>query len=93
MIILHDTTWQLTQQNYNHTIPNKGCQVIVSPASTFEGLRYREIDMVDIYNKKKKLKVWKLREIHYNHQILFILAKKVNYHFNFSQKFMLTGNH
>ena len=57
MIILHDTTWQLTQQNYNHTIPSKGCQVIVSPASTFEGLRYREIDMVDIYNKKKKLKV------------------------------------
>ena len=53
MIILHDTTWQLIQQNYNHTIPNKGCQVIVSPASTFEGLRYREIDMVDIYNKKK----------------------------------------
>ena len=53
MIILHDTTWQLTQQNYKYTIPKKGCQVIVSPASTFEGLRYREIDMVDIYNKKK----------------------------------------
>ena len=53
MIILYDTKWQLTQQNYNHTIPNKGCQVIVSPASTFEGLRYREIDMVDSYNQKR----------------------------------------
>ena len=53
MIILYDTTWQLTQQNYNHTIPNKGCQVIFSPASTFEGLRYREIDMVDSYNQKR----------------------------------------
>ena len=53
MIILHDTTWQLIQQNYNHTIPNKGCQVIVSPASTFEGFRYREIDMVDSYNQKR----------------------------------------
>ena len=53
MIILYDTTWQLTQQNYNHKIPNKGCQVIVSPASTFEGFRYREIDMVDSYNQKR----------------------------------------
>ena len=45
MIILYDTKWQLKQQNYNHTIPNKGCQVIV--------LRYREIDMVDSYNQKR----------------------------------------
>ena len=32
---------------YNHTIPNKGSQVIDSPASTFEGLRYRERDMLN----------------------------------------------
>ena len=34
-----------TEKLYNHTIPNKGSQVIDSPASTFEGLgtenRYR----------------------------------------------------
>ena len=35
-----------TAKLYNHTIPNKGSQVIDSPASTFEGLRYREIDMI-----------------------------------------------
>ena len=33
-----------TAKLYNHTIPNKGSQVIDSPASTFEGLRYREIE-------------------------------------------------
>mgnify|MGYP000096728791 CR=1 FL=1 len=92
MIILYDTTWQLTQQNYNHTIPNKGCQVIVSPASTFEGLRYREIDMVDSYNQKR-VESLKIKRDTLQSSILFILAKKVNYHFNFSQKFMLTGNH
>ena len=27
-----------TAKLYNHTIPNKGSQVIDSPASTFEGL-------------------------------------------------------
>ena len=32
----------------NHSIPNKGSQVIDSPASTFEG--FREIDMVNSYN-------------------------------------------
>ena len=92
MIILYDTTWQLTQQNYNHTIPNKGCQVIVSPASTFEGFRYREIDMVDSYNQKR-VESLKIKRDTLQSSILFILAKKVNYHFNFSQKFMLTGNH
>ena len=35
---------------YNHTISNKGNQVIDSPSSTFEGLRYREIDMVNSYD-------------------------------------------
>ena len=40
----------LAQQNYNHTILTKGSQVIDSPASTFEGLRYREIDTVNSYN-------------------------------------------
>ena len=38
-----------TAKLYNHTIPNKGSQVIDSPASTFEGLRYREIDTVNSY--------------------------------------------
>ncbi|RMX46744.1 hypothetical protein pdam_00007675, partial [Pocillopora damicornis] len=33
-----------TAKLYNHTIPNKGSQVIDSPASTFEDLRYREIN-------------------------------------------------
>ena len=32
-----------TAKLYNHTIPNKGSQVIDMPASTFEGLRYREL--------------------------------------------------
>ena len=31
-----------TAKLYNHTIPNKGSQVIDSPALTFEGLSYRE---------------------------------------------------
>ena len=39
-----------TAKLYNHTIPNKGIHDINSPASTFEGLRYREIDMVNSYN-------------------------------------------
>ena len=43
--------WQPTQKKvYNRTIPNKGSPVIDSPASTFEGLRYKEIDMVNSYN-------------------------------------------
>ena len=33
-----------------NTIPNKENQFIHSPSSTFEGLRYREIDMVNGYN-------------------------------------------
>ena len=31
-----------TAKLYNHIIPNKGSQVIDLPASTFEGVRYRE---------------------------------------------------
>ena len=42
--------WYLTRQNHIITIPNKGSQVIDQPASTFEGLRYREIDTVNSYN-------------------------------------------
>ena len=38
-----------TAKLYNHTIPNKGSQVLDLPALTFEGLRYREIDMVNNY--------------------------------------------
>ena len=38
---------------YNHTIPHKGSQVTDSPASTLEGLGYREIDMVNSYNSYK----------------------------------------
>ena len=34
----------LHSKNNNDTILNKGSQVIDSPASTFEGLRYREIE-------------------------------------------------
>ena len=45
--------WQLTQQNYIVTIPHKGSQVIDSPASTFEGSEYREIEMVNSYNQYK----------------------------------------
>ena len=48
--ILHVTMWQLTQQNYIITISNKGSQVIDSPASTIEGLGYKEIGMVNSYN-------------------------------------------
>ena len=49
--ISHVTMWQPTQKKvYNRTIPNKGSPVIDSPASTFEGLRYKEIDMVNSYN-------------------------------------------
>ena len=32
-----------TAKLYNHTIPNKGSQVIDSPVLTFESLKYREI--------------------------------------------------
>ena len=39
-----------TAKLYNNTIANKGSQVIDSPGSTFEGLRYREIDMANSYN-------------------------------------------
>ena len=42
-----------TAKLYNHTIPNKGSQVIDSPASTFEDLRYKEIDMVNSNNYYK----------------------------------------
>ena len=42
-----------TAKLYNNTIPNKGSQAIDSPASSFEGLRYREIDMVNSSNYYK----------------------------------------
>ena len=45
-----------TSKLYKHTIPNKGSQVIDSPASTFEGLRYREIEMVNSFKINTKLK-------------------------------------
>ena len=45
-----------TDKLYNHTIPNIGSQFIDSPASTFEGLRYREIEMVNSFKIKTKLK-------------------------------------
>ena len=38
------------QQNYIITIPNKGSQIIDSPASTFGGLRYREMDVENSWN-------------------------------------------
>ena len=38
-----------TAKLYNHTIPNKGSQLIDLPASTFEGLWYR-IKTVNSYN-------------------------------------------
>ena len=41
---------------YNHTIPNKGSQVIDSPDLTFEGLRCGEIEMVNSY---KLIQIWK----------------------------------
>ena len=64
-----------TAKWYNHTIPNKGSQVIDLPASTFEGLRYREIHLVNRYNNTK-LKVWKQKDIHNNHHTPCILKKK-----------------
>ena len=39
-----------TAKLYNHIILNKGSPVLDSPALTFEGLRYREIDMINSYN-------------------------------------------
>ena len=48
--------------------------------------------MVDSYNQKR-VESLKIKRDTLQSSILFILAKKVNYHFNFSQKFMLTGNH
>ena len=42
-----------TAKLYNNTIPNKGSQAIDLPASSFEGLRYREIDMVNSNNYYK----------------------------------------
>ena len=61
-----------TAKLYNHTIPNKRSQVLDLPASTFEGLRYRVIGTVTI---NTKLKVRKLKDIHYNHQTLCIHTK------------------
>ena len=43
---------------YNHTIPNKGSQVIDSPDLTFEGLRCGEIEMVSSY---KLIQIWKFQ--------------------------------
>ena len=43
----------MLQCGYLHnkiTIPNKGSQIIDSPASTFEGLRYREMDVENSWN-------------------------------------------
>ena len=42
-----------TAKLYIHTIRKKGSQVIDSPVSTFQGLRYREIDMVGSFNEYK----------------------------------------
>ena len=39
-----------TAKLFNHTVPNKGTQVIDSPASTFKGLGYKETAMVNSYN-------------------------------------------
>ena len=51
-----------TAKLYNHTIPNKGSQVIDLPASTFEGLWYRELrhsklilEIVKFYLFRKRL--------------------------------------
>ena len=47
-----------TAKLYNHTIPNKGSQLIDLPASTFKGLWYR-IKTVNSYNlyKVENLKI------------------------------------
>ena len=45
-----------TGKLYINTIQNKGSQVIDSPASTLENLRYREIDMYTV-TINTKLKV------------------------------------
>ena len=77
----------------NHTIPNKGSWAIDSPASTFEGLRYREIDMVNSYNWHKvetfEAKKYTLKSSNPMHPS----KNRVNHHHNFSQTFIFTGNH
>ena len=47
----------LLRKLYNQTTPNKGSQFVDSPASTFEGLRYREIDLIVVNSYHTKLKV------------------------------------
>ena len=44
----------LLRKLYNQTTPNKGSQFVDSPASTFEGLRYREIDLIVVNRRMKK---------------------------------------
>ena len=58
----------------------------------FEGLRHREIDMANSYNQYK---VESLKSKRYTLQSSYPMhpcKEMVNYHHNFSQKFMLTGN-
>ena len=43
-----------TANLYNHTIPNKGSQVVDSPASTFEALMYREQIWLKVESLKAK---------------------------------------
>ena len=50
-----------TAKLYNPTIPNKGSQVNDSLALAFEGLRCREIDMINSYNFTYTVQVmWKV---------------------------------
>ena len=59
----------------------------------FEGLRYREIDMTNSYNLYKvesfKAERYALQSLPPMH----LSKEEVNYYNNFSQTFMLTGNH
>ena len=65
-----------TEKLYDHTIRNRGSQVIDSPVSTFLGLKVKR----NRYGKKFQLiqswKFLKLNDRHCNHQTLCILEKK-----------------
>ena len=85
----------LLRKLYNQTTPNKGSQFVDSPASTFEGLRYREIDLI-VVNSYHYYKVESLKAKRYTLQSsnpMHPSKSRVNYHYNFSQTFMLTENH
>ena len=85
-----------TEKLYNDTIQNNGGQVIDLPASTFKGFRCREIDIIVKKLQSIQLVTISLKAERYTLQSsdpMHPRKKRVNCYHNFSQTFMLIGNH